>query len=72
MVSNNNVGYLTSTVYEKAYLTANFMGQTTDIASEFERNKELGWKTTAIEIFKLANMAGFKPADIPEKFFHIN
>jgi hypothetical protein len=31
----------------------------------------LGWKAAAIEILKLTDMAGFKPADIPEKFFHI-
>jgi hypothetical protein len=72
MVSHNNVGDLTLTIDEEAYLKTNFMGQVTDIASEFEGNKELGWKATAIEIFKLADMAGFKPAGIPEKFFHLN
>ena len=36
MISHNNVGYPTLTIYKKAYLTTNFMGQLTDIASEFE------------------------------------
>ena len=36
MIPHNNVGYLTLTIYEKAYLATNLMGQLTDIASEFE------------------------------------
>ncbi len=71
MISHNNVGYFALTIYEKAYLTTNVMGQPDDITSKFECNKELRWKAATIEISKLADMAGFKPADIPEKFFHL-
>ena len=72
MISHNNIGYLTLTVYEKAYLATDFVGKPADIASKFECNKELGWKAAAVKISKFADMACFKPADIPEKFFHIN
>jgi hypothetical protein len=72
MISHNNIGYLALTIYEKAYLTANFIRKPADVTSKFECNKELGWKAAAVKISKFTDMAGFKPADIPEKFFHIN
>jgi hypothetical protein len=32
----------------------------------------LGWKAAAVKIPKSADMTGLKPADIPEKFFHLD
>jgi hypothetical protein len=48
MVSHNDIDYLSLTVYKKAYLSANFMGERAYVTSKFECDKELRWEATAI------------------------
>jgi hypothetical protein len=71
MISHNNVGDLSLTVNQKTDLAAYIMGESADIASKFKCNEELGWKAAPVEIFKPADLAGLKPAGIPEQFFHL-
>ena len=48
MVSDNDINYFSLTVYKKADLPTNFMGESAYVSSKLECDKELRGKATAI------------------------